>query len=63
MRSLVVYREFPDGDDEIGVLTYEAGHFWVHVGDVVHGGEFDYCLSLVNPFYGNPYPFLILGEL
>lgn len=49
----VVYREFPDGEDEIGILTFESGHFWAHVGD------FDYCLTI----YKTDYPFQIIGEL
>jgi hypothetical protein len=53
--SYIVYREFPDGDEEIGVLTFEDGHGWVHVGD------FDYCLSLGH--YAESVPFSIIGVL
>jgi hypothetical protein len=53
MKGLIVYREFPDGTDEIGVLTFESSGFWVHVGD------FDYCLSIGI----TNWPFQIIGEL
>jgi len=54
--ELVVYREFSDGDEEIGVLTYESGHLWVHVGD------FDYCLTWPNVFTYIQ-PFIVIGVL
>lgn len=52
-KGLVVYREFPDGADELGVLTYEQGHFWVCVGG------FDYCFMIG----ATKYSFTIIGVL
>lgn len=61
MSELVVYREFDDGTDEIGVLTYEDNGFWIHVGD------FDYFLSWGRYLPGHGrffnWPFIIIGEL
>lgn len=55
-KELVVYREFPDGSDELGVLTYENGYFWVHVGCFSY---YDYCY-IIGP---TDYSFTIIGEL
>lgn len=54
--ALVVYRDFGDGSEEIGVLTCENGIFWVHVGD------FTYCLTLSGYSFSD-FPFIILGVL
>lgn len=54
LAQLVVYREFDDGEDEIGILTFERmGQVWVHVGD------FDYYLNWNS--FGTP--FTIIGFL
>jgi hypothetical protein len=51
--SLVVFREFPDGGCELGVVTLEHHGYWVCVGD------FDYYL----PWNSFEYPFTIIGIL
>lgn len=51
MKSLVVFREFEDGDHEIGVVTLENNVYWIHVGD------FDYVLEWCRT------PFIIIGTL
>lgn len=53
MSPLVVFREFYDGQCELGIMTLENGYLWVHVGD------FHYCLN-VNSF---EYPFTSIGWL
>ncbi len=53
--EFLVYRTFSDGTDEIGVMTFENGHMWIHVGD------FDYCLSLSR--FPQEFPFEIWGIL
>ena len=52
-RELVVYREFDDGTDEIGILILDNYGYWVHVGN------FDYFLSWNN----FNWPFTIIGVL
>jgi hypothetical protein len=54
--ELIVYREFDDGSDEIGVLTYDTHGFWIHVGD------FDYYLCWPQARISDV-PFMILGQL
>lgn len=51
--ELVVYREFDDGSEEIGILTADG---WVHVGD------FDYFIPMAYTWYSDC-PFVILGTL
>lgn len=51
--ELVVYREFPDGENEIGVLTIENGYAWIDVED------FDYCHAVTE----SEYSFVVIGVL
>lgn len=55
MMEFLVYRTFSDGTDELGVMTFENGHMWIHVGD------FDYCLTLFR--FPQEFPFEIWGIL
>ena len=53
MMELIVFREFEDGECELGILTLETHGYWVNVGD------FDYYL----PWNKFDYPFTIIGVL
>jgi hypothetical protein len=53
MSELVVYRDFGDDTEEIGILTPDG---WVHVGD------FEYYLPMAYNWYSD-LGFTILGTL
>jgi hypothetical protein len=51
--NLVVYRDFGDGSDELGVLTFENGRYWVKVGN------WDYHYTI----FDTDFPWTIIGPL
>jgi hypothetical protein len=50
----LVYRELPDGDEEVGILTFgPRGHLYIDVGDWLY----------VFDIWRSDYPFAIIGEI